>query len=139
MARDKKFQIQLENLAKLAWMSRGTALGKTKVGCALITVDGKIHSGCNFEHRFHKSIHAEISAICDMVSNRDLTSSNQRPQIDMIVIVAATTKFTPCGDCLDWINQFADAHNCFVGFQNDPKDEIKIWRLIELMPEYPEF
>ena len=61
----------LEELARMAWEIRESAyvIGPTKVGCAVLGVNGKVYSGCNVEHRFRShDVHAEVNAITSMVA-----------------------------------------------------------------------
>ena len=118
-------------MAIAAWNYRENAriLGKTKVGAATYS-DGKIFGGCNIEHKFRShDIHAEISAISGMIS-----AGNKK--LDAILIVAARTKFTPCGGCLDWIFEFGGP-KCLVGYQTKKDGKITTFKAEELMPHYP--
>ncbi len=118
-------------MATAAWNCRKNAriLGKTKVGASTYS-DGKIFGGCNIEHKFRShDIHAEISAISGMIS-----AGNKK--LDAILIVAARTKFTPCGGCLDWIFEFGGP-KCLVGYQTKKDGKITTFKAEELMPHYP--
>jgi len=120
-----------DKLAKIAWMHRENArvLGKTKVGCAVLS-DGEIFGGCNIEHKFRShDIHSEISAISSMVSSG-------REKLDAILIVSGRDKFTPCGGCLDWIFEFGGPE-CLVGYQTKKTGKVTIFQAKELMPHYP--
>jgi cytidine deaminase len=122
----------LNVLAKRAWEVRENAsiLGDTKVGAALMSKSGKIYTGCNIEQLYrNKDIHAEVSAINNMVSNGELKFSS-------IVIVAKREKFTPCGTCMDWIFQFGGPETV-VAYQNEIDGKIHEFTAKELMPHYP--
>jgi cytidine deaminase len=122
----------LSILAKSAWEVRENAsiLGDTKVGAALLSKSGKIYTGCNIEQLYrNKDIHAEVSAINNMVSNGEIKFLS-------IVIVAKREKFTPCGTCMDWIFQFGGP-NTVVAYQNEIDGEIHEFTAKELMPHYP--
>ncbi len=115
-----------------AWEVRKNAfiLGNTKVGCALITLEGKIYTGCNVEQQFRNhDVHAEVNAITNMISSGEY-------QFTAIVIVAARDNFTPCGSCMDWIFQFG-GKEALVAFQKDPKTAPVILKASALMPHYP--
>lgn len=123
----------LAALARAAWKTRENAyiFGKTRVGCAVLSDDGRTFVGCNVEHKFRcHDVHAEVNAITSMVSGGGL-------RLGAIVIVAERERFTPCGACLDWIFQFA-AEGCVVAFQGNPEGPIVSWSPTELMPYYPE-
>tara|TARA_R110002033_G_scaffold153429_1_gene189930 strand:- start:4610 stop:4993 length:384 start_codon:yes stop_codon:yes gene_type:complete len=123
---------ELKNLAESAWEVRENAciLGETKVGAALISDSGKIYRGCNIEQLYrNKDIHAEVSAINNMVSNGETKFSS-------IIIVAKREKFTPCGTCMDWIFQFGGP-DTVVAYQNEINGEIHKFTARELMPHYP--
>ena len=120
-----------DELSDIAWKYRENSrvLGKTKVGCAVLS--GKeIFGGCNIEHKLRShDIHSEISAISSMVS-----SGIQK--IDAILVVSQRDKFTPCGGCLDWIFEFGGP-KCLVGYQTKKGGKITIFEAKELMPYYP--
>ena len=125
-------QNELNILAKRAWEVRENAsiLGDTKVGAALLSKSGKIYTGCNVEQLYrNKDIHAEVSAINNMVSSGE-------KKILSIVIVAEREKFTPCGTCMDWIFQFGGP-NAVVAYQNEIDGKIHEFTAKELMPHYP--
>jgi cytidine deaminase len=123
--------IPWDKLSEHAWRVRDNSyvLGKTKVGAALLSENGKIFSGCNIEHKYRShDIHAEVNAISNMVAAGET-------KFIAILIVADRKLFTPCGSCMDWIMQHGD-NNCFVGFENLQKEKT-IFKANELMPFYP--
>jgi len=120
------------DLSPVAWATRAHAhiLGKTMVGCALMTDNGRIFSGCNVEHQFRShDVHAEVNAISSMAA------AGER-KISFLLVVAERARFTPCGACMDWIMQFA-GEPCIIGFQADPGGSFTLYRADELMPYYP--
>jgi cytidine deaminase len=123
---------QLVQMLAAAWRVRGSAhvLGLTPVGCAVLDEIGRIHAGCNIEHKFRShDIHAEVNAISHMVA------AGGR-QIVAIVVVAERERFTPCGACMDWIMQFCDSE-CPIYFQPAPGAELHSYTASQLMPLYP--
>lgn len=122
-----------DKLSEMAWKARDNAriLGKTRVGCALLTTDGKYYSGCNVEHKYRShDIHAETNTISSLVANGS-------KGIEFILIVAERDGFTPCGSCMDWIFEIGSSETV-VGFQNKRKGElVEIHTAGELMPFYP--
>ena len=120
-----------KQLSVTAWKFSKNArvLGKTKVGCAVLS--GKeIFGGCNIEHKLRShDIHSEISAISSMVSAGC-------KKLDAILVVSQRDKFTPCGGCLDWIFEFGGP-KCLVGYQTKKDGKISIFKAEELMPHYP--
>jgi cytidine deaminase len=123
----------LDKLSPYAWQVRENAivLGKTRVGCAVISGNGKIFSGCNIEHRFRcHDVHAEINALTTMVAGGEKTAK-------VVLIAAERSRFTPCGGCLDWIMELG-GKDTVVAFQNSPTNEFQIFKASELMPNYPE-
>lgn len=117
-----------DKLIAEAWKVRDNARAKTKVGCALLTKDGKIFSGCNVEHKFRShDIHAETNAISSMVAGGG-------DEIEKIVIAATRDSFTPCGSCMDWIFQ-SGGERVQVAFVN--RVTVKTYTAHELMPHYP--
>lgn len=124
---------QLRELASRAWAARENAsvIGRTKVGCALLSTNGNCVVGCNVEHQFRcHDVHAEINAITTMIANGERRFS-------LIVIVAERDRFTPCGGCMDWIMQFGGSE-CTIVFQGIRDGDFQIHSARELMPFYPE-
>jgi len=125
-------QQQLEQLAEQAWQVRANAriIGDTKVGCAVLTSDGRTFTGCNVEHKFRcHDVHAEVNAITSMVS------AGFRSCV-AVVIAAERNRFTPCGGCMDWIMEFGSGETV-VGFQGTRGGEIQAYKAHDLMPHYP--
>lgn len=120
---------EINRLLNRAWIARSMAhpwKSGTKVGCAIYTDKKKFHAGWNIEGLWMTSIHAEVNAI-----------SRLRPgeKIVAIAVVAETDFFTPCGNCLDWIFQFA-IDGCCVIIQNN-KRQTYHFSPNDLMPHYP--
>lgn len=121
----------IDKLSGLAWKARENSriLGKTKVGCALLSGNGNYYSGCNIEHKYRShDIHAETNTISSMVANGD-------NGINIILIVADREQFTPCGSCMDWIFEMGNSETNVI-FQNK-KGDIESHTAGELMPFYP--
>lgn len=122
-----------QQLSEVAWAARENAYArKTKVGCALLA-SGKIFHGCNIEHDWCQSLHAEIVALSKALSNR-------HTDIEFILVVSDREHFIPCGACLDWLVQFTRPRNpdtVLVGYQNHPTAEVKWFSLKELVPHSP--
>lgn len=114
-----------------AWAVREQAriLGRTPVGCAVLSSDGRVWSGCNVEHRFRShDIHAEVNAIGSMVAGggRELIA---------VFVAAERERFTPCGACLDWVFEFGGPE-CLVIWEGSDRSA-RTLRAEELMPYYP--
>jgi cytidine deaminase len=123
---------RFKKLAGVAWSVRENAyiIGKTRVGCALMTSTGSVFSGCNVEHQFRShDVHAEVNAISSMAAAGERS-------IDLLLVVAERDRFTPCGACMDWIMQFA-SETCIVAFQGRPAGEFTLYTTMQLMPFYP--
>lgn len=120
-----------KQLSEQAWRARNNAVArKTKVGCAL-TAGGKIFSGCNIEHDWCNSLHAEVVAMSKAVSNGFT-------DIEFVLIASDREAFTPCGACIDWLMQFCkEPSKVIVGYQNNPANEVVWFYLTSLMPHYP--
>lgn len=106
---------------------------KVKVGAAVLSTDNRIYGGCNIEQLFRVgNIHAEQCGIANMILD-------ERKQMEAILIVAKMPegeKFTPCGQCRDWIMQFGGP-TCLIGAQSSPDKEIFHSIAGELVPNYP--
>ncbi len=118
-------------LELMAWKVRehSRILGKTKVGCALLSVEGNFYNGCNIEHKFRShDIHAEINAISSMIAGGD-------KKIDTILIAADRESFTPCGSCMDWIFEMGGSGVQVLFHRKD--GVTSRYTAGELMPFYP--
>ena len=122
----------LSAMSIAAWQAREYAhvLGKTRVGCAVLSSSGVIVAGCNVEHRFRcHDVHAEVNALTSMVA---AGAGNAKA----ILIVAEREYFMPCGGCLDWIMELGSG-DVLIGFQGVKGGEIEVKCATELMPFYP--
>lgn len=73
---------------------------KYRVGCALLDVNGKVHTGCNVEiANFGGTICAERTAAVKMVS-RGVQRWRQA-----VIVTASETPAFPCGDCRQFLNE----------------------------------
>jgi cytidine deaminase len=76
-----------------------------KVGAAVKTRDGVIHSGCNVENRsFGATICAERFAVGSAVASGALSL------VGVVVVTDANPPSPPCGPCLQVLAEFADEH-----------------------------
>jgi cytidine deaminase len=122
----------LERLSQTAWSARANArvIGPTPVGCAALSYDGQIFSGCNVEHRFRShDIHAEVNAISSLVAAG-------KKKMRAILIAAERARFTPCGSCMDWIFEVG-GESCIVLSEKIPGTIDHRLRAQDLMPYYP--
>ena len=123
---------QWADLANRAWRVRDHAKvhGKTRVGAAVLSVQGNVYEGCNIEHIFRShDVHAEVNALTTMAASGD------GPAV-AIVVAAERDRFTPCGGCLDWIFELGGPQT-IVAFQGRPGGPLEQLRADELMPHYP--
>jgi len=105
----------------------------TEVGCAILTDQGDIVWGCNFDYEWGIAIHAEDTAICNMISACPPTAKIRA----VYLYIEDRKNFTSCGSCRDKIRRFAeDPKRCLI-YLDDGK-EIRVFSLGELLPEYPE-
>ena len=74
----------------------------TYVGCCILTEAPNYYPGCNFDFEWGKTIHAEESAINNMIVN----SLFDNELITDMYIYCEREQFTPCGDCRDKIMRF---------------------------------
>jgi cytidine deaminase len=120
-------------LSEAAWSVRANARlhGPTPVGCAALSDDGRVFSGCNIEHRFRAhDIHAEVNAISSLVAagGRELKA---------ILIAADRDRFTPCGSCMDWVFEIG-GEDCLVVSERAPGKQAHCHLAGDLMPYYPD-
>lgn len=121
-----------EQLSQLAWKARENAQArKTKVGCALLGMNGMVYYGCNIELDFCDGLHAEETTIAKMISTGCA-------KFDVLLLVAEMAHFTPCGRCMDWIMHACESkQDTLIGFQNK-RDGAITWATPQtLMPLYP--
>lgn len=107
------------------------------VGAALLTKQGKVFTGANFENaNFSSTLHAEQVAVGNAVSKgfRNFRS--------IAVIVAQRQSCCeqpsfPCGECLQVLAEVVQISNCDLKViaSNTEKSKIKIASLDELYPE----
>jgi cytidine deaminase len=78
------------------------------VGCALLTKDGKIYSGANFENAaYGNTICAERSAIAKTVAsiNRGISLQKNKDIIAAAIVIRGGGG-SPCGNCRQALNEF---------------------------------
>lgn len=103
------------------------------VGAALLCSDGTIFSGCNIENKsFSLTNCAERTAIFKAVSNgfkdfKAIAIVGAKKESDCMI-----EKCFPCGACLQVMTEFCNSDFEIVLAE---KNEAKIYRLSELMPE----
>lgn len=126
------FEIRKVALAAAAWKVRERArlIGKTAVGCAVLTEEFDVFTGCNVEHKYRcHDVHAEVNALTSMVAQAD-------ERAIIVVIAADRESFTPCGSCMDWIFELGGP-GTIVAFQGKPDGPITSYTAADLMPHYP--
>lgn len=91
---DKESALMAERvrMGAYAWKSR------IQVGCVIQTEYGTMVSGFNIEGLWMTSLHAEVVAVTRLV---EVAHRGKKIFID-----SKCEHFTPCGSCLDWLNQF---------------------------------
>lgn len=99
---------------------------KFRVGCALLTENDKVYTGCNIESAsFTPTICAERTAISKAVSEGER-------KIKTIVITGDAEWTYPCGVCRQVIREFADGNTKIIIVKSE--DEYKEFTLDELLP-----
>lgn len=74
-----------------------------KVGCALISVEGNMHTGCNVENvAYPEGTCAEAGTIAAMIATGDTGIA------EITVIADSPTPVPPCGGCRQKLAEFAD-------------------------------
>lgn len=93
---------RLFEAAKAAQAHAYAPYSKFSVGAALLTVDGRIFSGCNVENAsYPEGLCAESAAIAAMIA------SGARQIAAILVISPNEIMITPCGGCRQRIREFA--------------------------------
>jgi len=97
-----------------------------RVGAALLTGDGTVHTGCNVENaNYSNSLHAEEVAVADAVRE------GHRSFEAIAVVSSERDGVTPCGMCRQTLVEFADGDvpvHCLDG------EDVLTYQLGELLP-----
>ena len=98
------------------------------VGACVLTVNGKIYTGCNFENSsFGMTICAERNAVGSAVADGER-------KIKAVAIFSPKKKnCTPCGACRQVLYEFASDEDIDVILQSD--DGVVVVPLKELLPD----
>ena len=98
-----------------------------KVGAAVLTIDGKIFTGCNVENSsYGLSICAERSAISNAIS------SGYKKFTKIAVVTDSEPPASPCGACRQVIFEFGDDIEVIMA---NLKGDIRIARIDELLKD----
>ena len=119
----KKLIKEAEKARKKAY----TPYSKFKVGAAVLSVDGKIFTGCNIENAsFGLTVCAERVAIFKAISEGST-------KFEAIAVIGNTDKAcSPCGSCRQVISEFGEDITLIMA---NLKGDIKIKKIKELLPE----
>ncbi len=98
-----------------------------KVGAAVLTIDGKIFTGCNVENSsYGLSICAERSAISNAIS------SGYKKFTKIAVVTNSEPPASPCGACRQVIFEFGDDIEVIMA---NLKGDTKIMKISELLKD----
>jgi len=119
----KKLISEAEKARKMAY----TPYSKFKVGAAVLSVDGKIFTGCNIENAsFGLTVCAERVAIFKAISEGST-------KFEAIAVIGDTDKpCSPCGACRQVISEFGEDIPLIMA---NLEGDIKIKKIGELLPE----
>ncbi len=119
----KKLIKEAEKARKRAY----TPYSKFQVGAAVLSVDGKIFTGCNIENAsFGLAVCAERVAIFKAISEGST-------KFEAIAVIGDTDKpCSPCGACRQVISEFGK--DIFLIMAN-LKGDVKVKKINELLPE----
>lgn len=125
---DKK----LAHLAQQASLNAYSPYSRFSVGCAILTKDQQIFTGCNVENiSFGLTICAERAAVFNAISQL-----GPRIEISKTVIYTPTEEpITPCGACRQVLQEFSSSLQILCLCKSDQK---KVLTLDELLPYSPE-
>lgn len=124
--------MDLKKLIKIAKGVRENAYApysNYKVGCALLSKDGKIFSGCNIENDGIMSICAERVAFLKAISEGV-------KDFECLLVIGGKDGLiytSPCGYCRQFISEFCDKDFPIYMYYGDDKIEKKL--LKELLPD----
>ncbi len=123
----KKEYKKLIKIAEKARKKAYTPYSKFKVGAAVLSVDGKIFTGCNIENAsFGLAVCAERVAIFKAISEGST-------KFEAIAVIGDTNKpCSPCGACRQVISEFGEDIPLIMA---NLKGDVKIKKIKELLPE----
>ena len=129
MATDTKDH--LVSMAKEACLRSYSPYSRFPVGCALVTTEGEIFTGCNVENiSFGLTICAERSAVFNAVSNL-----GPELKISQVVIYTPTdSPITPCGACRQVLREFGADFEVMSVCKNG---KTTIFKIDQLLPDTP--
>ena len=115
--------------AKKARENAYTPYTNYKVGCALLTKNGKIFSGCNIENDGIMSICAERVAFAKAISEGE-------KEFECILVLGGKEELqytSPCGYCRQFMSEFCNKDfEIYMCYANDKIDKKT---LAELLPD----
>lgn len=118
---------KLFNLAKLAQQRAYAPYSDFKVGAAIYSNHQQFYSGCNVENiSYPCGSCAEAGAISAMVAGGGEKIS------EILILANGSSLITPCGACLQRINEFAD-NNILIHLANY-QGIVKTLTLKDLLP-----
>ncbi len=116
-------------LAKKASQNAHSPYSKFKVGCALITKNKKIFSGCNIENAsYGGTVCAERVALWKAISTSKSSSIEH-----LFVYTKNKNPWPPCGFCRQVMSEFMN-NKSLIYLVND-KGVQKVFTLEDLLPE----
>lgn len=119
---------ELMNKAKDASKNSYSPYSKFAVGACLLTENGNIYSGCNFENSsFGLTICAERNAVGTAIANGE-------KKIKAIAIYSPNSEYCyPCGACRQVLSEFKSDNG--IDVITDGSEGLKVRSLDELLPE----
>ena len=119
---------ELMNKAKDASKNSYSPYSKFAVGACLLTENGNIYSGCNFENSsFGLTICAERNAVGTAIANGE-------KKIKAIAIYSPNSEYCyPCGACRQVLSEFKSDDG--IDVITDGSEGLKVRSLDELLPE----
>jgi cytidine deaminase len=111
--------------AKEAMKNSYSPYSNFSVGSALLTMDGKVYTGCNIENASYGATNcAERTAFFKAISEGERSFSK-------IAIVSSNDEFTfPCGICAQVMAEFMLDGEIVLS----SKDSIKVYKVSEILP-----
>jgi homotetrameric cytidine deaminase len=80
------------------------------VTCVIKSENGQLYRGCNIETSMHDAIHAEETAIANMVAGEGEDAKIS----EVYVLVAGKTPAWPCGNCRQKLLEFSDKNTSVI-------------------------
>ncbi len=100
---------------------------KYRVGAAILTLSGKIYTGCNVENASYS-----VTICAERTAGTKAVSEGEREFEAIAIAVSGSSFGYPCGVCRQFLNEFARDDMEVIVINN--KDEVNTVKLRDILP-----